>query len=130
MSNHRSYTSLYLSPTKEKLRRAPKEAIPKPRTVGAAQANLVSHLMKRDLSTPLILPAGGKVKKEVKPPVEFVRNVQGSSAGAGSGEFHVYRAGRRKELERQKDMAEEVATVSYFLSYSKEERSHRERGRY
>lgn len=37
---------------------------------------------------------------------DFVRNVMGSSAGAGSGEFHVYRHLRRKELTRLKDMEE------------------------
>jgi len=112
MSNHRSYTSLYLSPQKEKPKRAPpKEPTIKPRTTLEHQALLVQNLMKRDIDAPIYLPAGGKIKKEVKPPVDFVRNVQGSSAGAGSGEFHVYRAGRRKELERQKDMAEEVALV-------------------
>ena len=39
---------------------------------------------------------------------EIVTNVQGSSAGAGSGEFHVYKASRRKEYERVKKMEEEV----------------------
>ncbi|PSN54610.1 PRKR-interacting protein 1 [Blattella germanica] len=37
---------------------------------------------------------------------DFVRNVMGSSAGAGSGEFHVYRHLRRKEYARQKFIQE------------------------
>lgn len=38
----------------------------------------------------------------------------GSSAGAGSGEFHVYRHLRRKEYARQKSMAEETEKVIFF----------------
>ncbi|OQO10210.1 hypothetical protein B0A48_04567 [Cryoendolithus antarcticus] len=41
-------------------------------------------------------------------PPEIVANVQGSSAGAGSGEFHVYKASRRREYERLRVMDEEV----------------------
>jgi hypothetical protein len=37
-----------------------------------------------------------------------VANVQGSSAGAGSGEFHVYKASRRREYERMRLMDEEL----------------------
>jgi len=40
-------------------------------------------------------------------PPEIVTNVQGSSAGAGSGEFHVYKASRRREYERLRLMDEE-----------------------
>jgi hypothetical protein len=41
---------------------------------------------------------------------EIVANVQGSSAGAGSGEFHVYKASRRREFDRLRRMEEEVET--------------------
>lgn len=50
------------------------------------------------------------INKKYEPP-DFVRNVMGSSAGAGSGEFHVYRHLRRKELTRLKEMEESAAVV-------------------
>jgi len=50
----------------------------------------------------------GTLKGALPPPPEIVANVQGSSAGAGSGEFHVYKASRRREYERVKMMDEEV----------------------
>ncbi|ORZ01810.1 hypothetical protein BCR41DRAFT_363438, partial [Lobosporangium transversale] len=58
----------------------------------------------------------GKKTGAPKEPKNYVKNVQGSSAGAGSGEFHVYRAGRRREYARLKNMELE----------SKQEREQRE----
>ncbi|XP_046744900.1 PRKR-interacting protein 1 homolog [Diprion similis] len=54
---------------------------------------------------PILLPERPKSKNTPTVP-EFVRNVMGSSAGAGSGEFHVYRHLRRKEYSRQKFIQE------------------------
>lgn len=45
-----------------------------------------------------------------------MKNVQGSSAGAGSGEFHVYKASRRREYERLKLLDETAQKVRYQLS--------------
>lgn len=50
----------------------------------------------------------GSREKTLMAPPEVVANVQGSSAGAGSGEFHVYKASRRREYERLRTMDEEV----------------------
>ena len=55
----------------------------------------------------MITVAGPKLKA-MPPPPEIVANVQGSSAGAGSGEFHVYKASRRRENERVKMMDDEL----------------------
>ncbi|KAI8829372.1 hypothetical protein BJ741DRAFT_623187 [Chytriomyces cf. hyalinus JEL632] len=64
----------------------------------------VDRLMER-VDKPIILPESRRNKEaKVRAPTDFVRNVQGSSAGAGSGEFHVYRNLRRKEFARLKAM--------------------------
>ncbi|WVQ66106.1 uncharacterized protein L199_004284 [Kwoniella botswanensis] len=46
----------------------------------------------------------GTKEKTLRAPREMMKNVQGSSAGAGSGEFHVYKQSRRREYERLKIM--------------------------
>jgi hypothetical protein len=56
--------------------------------------------------------------KTVRPPREMMKNVQGSSAGAGSGEFHVYKAGRRREYERLKLLDEAAQKVCPTLTDS------------
>lgn len=58
----------------------------------------------------MVIPDRLKEKKMPHVP-EFVRNVMGSSAGAGSGEFHVYRHLRRKEYARQKFIQEKSEKV-------------------
>ncbi|KAF8224234.1 hypothetical protein L208DRAFT_1512831 [Tricholoma matsutake] len=45
-------------------------------------------------------------EKTIRPAREMMKNVQGSSAGAGSGEFHVYKASQRREYERLKLLEE------------------------
>ncbi|KAK0259161.1 hypothetical protein LTS09_005985 [Friedmanniomyces endolithicus] len=59
---------------------------------------------------PITLPSSStSLSRTLAPPPEIVTNVQGSSAGAGSGEFHVYKASRRREYDRLRVMDEEVA---------------------
>ncbi|KUI67206.1 PRKR-interacting protein 1 [Cytospora mali] len=74
----------------------------------SAQANQVSSLFARP-DQEIRIPAGAPdAKRRLPAPPEIVTNVQGSSAGAGSGEFHVYKAARRREYERLRVMDEEV----------------------
>lgn len=72
-------------------------------------ASLFSHPEREIIIPPIAAPPSSS--NFLKPP-EIVANVQGSSAGAGSGEFHVYKASRRREYERIKLMEGEVERES------------------
>ncbi|KAF9450432.1 DUF1168-domain-containing protein [Macrolepiota fuliginosa MF-IS2] len=81
---------------------APRHAL----TAVEKQRAQLDKLLK-DPSKPAYVPPAPK-DKTIRPAREMMKNVQGSSAGAGSGEFHVYKAGRRREYERLKLMDEEA----------------------
>lgn len=66
----------------------------------------------KDPSKPAYVPPAPK-EKTIRPAREMMKNVQGSSAGAGSGEFHVYKASRRREYERLKLMDEQAQKVHF-----------------
>lgn len=46
-----------------------------------------------------------------------IKNTPSSTAGAGSGEFHQYRYGRRKEISRLKQMEMERKKVSIYNQF-------------
>ncbi|EPE06245.1 hypothetical protein F503_02373 [Ophiostoma piceae UAMH 11346] len=59
---------------------------------------------------------------------EIISNVQGSSSGAGSGEFHVYKASRRREYARLRQLEEEAEKDKNSIDFvkAKQERETRD----
>lgn len=62
------------------------------------------------------LPKMQPKEKSLRAPRETMKNVSGSSAGAGSGEFHIYKHARRREYERIKLMEDKADKVSQLQS--------------
>merc|ERR1711963_1270503 len=100
-----------------------------PRTAYDVQRSKLEKLMKNP-EKPVNVPQPRKEKDPNKAP-DFVYNVMGSSAGAGSGEFHVYRQIRRKEFARQKvldDMkTKDELNEAYHAKLEENEREAEER---
>ncbi|KAK0723193.1 hypothetical protein B0T26DRAFT_705720 [Lasiosphaeria miniovina] len=93
-------------------RRPPAKKLKTSSTPTAAQAANLEALFAHPEQEIRLPPAPGTVARRAlasAAPPEIVANVQGSSAGAGSGEFHVYKAARRREYERLRAMDEDVA---------------------
>ena len=62
-------------------------------------------------------------EKELRPPREMIKNVSGSSAGAGSGEFHVYKHSRRREYERIKLMEDKAEREKERQAYEERQKA-------
>ena len=82
----------------------------RPLTASEQQASQLARLLANPTKAAYI-PDAPQVK-ELRAPKEMMKNVQGSSAGAGSGEFHVYKQARRREYERIRLMEEEDEKVN------------------
>jgi len=95
----------------------------------ALQNAAVTALFEKqpDIQIPTSSTQAARTSASLPPPPEIVANVQGSSAGAGSGEFHVYKASRRREYERVRLMEEEDRVEKADEAWR--ERREMERGR-
>ena len=103
-----------------------------PRSATDVQRNKLDKLMKNPAKPVHIPEPKSQTPKDPnKKPAEFMYNVMGSSAGAGSGEFHVYRQIRRKETLRMNALGKikdvEDLNEAYKVKLAENEREAEER---
>ncbi|KAM0302088.1 hypothetical protein ACHAPM_005243 [Fusarium culmorum] len=96
--------------------------------VSAQAASVEALFLKPDQNIRIPDPSASGASSALmrSAPPEIVTNVQGSSAGAGSGEFHVYKASRRREYERLRSMDEDLRREKDIEEFSKD-KSERDR---
>ncbi|TVY67509.1 PRKR-interacting protein, partial [Lachnellula suecica] len=92
-----------------------------PRSETASSISALFAKPDQEIRLPSSSNSLGQHRHNGQPP-EIVTNVQGSSAGAGSGEFHVYKASRRREYERLRQMDETVRKESEGEEWEREKR--------
>lgn len=97
-------------------------------TASSAQSDAVAALFEKqpEIHIPESATRGPRTSDSLAPPPEIVANVQGSSAGAGSGEFHVYKASRRREYERIRIMEEEAKREEEQKAWEEKQRATKE----
>ncbi|KAG9079979.1 hypothetical protein FRC06_007219, partial [Ceratobasidium sp. 370] len=96
----------------------------KRQTAADMQKQQLEKLMK-DPTKPVQVPVPPK-EKTIRPAREMMKNVQGSSAGAGSGEFHVYKQSRRREYERVKIMEDAAKKEQEIAEFEQRKREREE----
>ncbi|KAG8681632.1 hypothetical protein FRC09_017348 [Ceratobasidium sp. 395] len=99
-------------------------AAPKRQTAADLQKQQLEKLMK-DPTKAVHIPAPPK-EKTIRAAREMMKNVQGSSAGAGSGEFHVYKQSRRREYERIKIMEDASKKEQEIAEFEQRKREREE----
>ncbi|POR37400.1 PRKR-interacting protein 1 [Tolypocladium paradoxum] len=112
-------------------RRPTKKRALSPSSAQAASLDALFAKPDREIRVPPSGTALATTRPAAAAPPEIVTNVQGSSAGAGSGEFHVYKASRRREYERLRGMDDELRREKEQEAFEKEkaERERRDEGR-
>jgi len=113
------------SSTKKKDGKPFEKKVVVPRTASHQQKYKLEKLLKNPTKPAFIPDRPTEKLPRVFNPPEFVRNIWGSSAGAGSGDFHVYRGVRRREYARQKFLKEKYAKDDLDEEFQKRLKEHK-----